>query len=69
MRPVIYLASVSKVIVDNNIVDVNLVPEYYRPRIAEVPIWFELSSPLMNVDVDGRLATCVAPSFIAGIRT
>lgn len=54
-EPTIYVASVARVITDNTLVDEDIVPEYYRGKINEVPVWFELSGRLLKIDVDNRL--------------
>jgi len=56
-NPTIYVATVSRVIIDSDNCAINpeRVPNYYRNRIADVPIWFELSSKLIRLDVDDKL--------------
>ena len=54
-EPVIYVAEVSRVVTDNAHVLEELVPDYYRDRINEVPIWFEFSSRLIKIDIDSKL--------------
>jgi 3',5'-cyclic AMP phosphodiesterase CpdA len=58
-KPVVYVASVSRVITDNALVDPERVPSYYRDKLKEIPIWFELSGKLMKVNVDDRLVDVI----------
>lgn len=51
-EPVIYVTQVSRVITDPASVEVEFVPAYYRDKASDIPIWFELSTPLIRVDLD-----------------
>jgi hypothetical protein len=53
--PIIYVATVVRVVTESAQVNGDLVPGYYADDIAKVPIWFELSSKLIKVDIDSRL--------------
>lgn len=53
-RPAVYLVDVGDVLTPDQ-VDPVLVPEYYRSKINEVPIWFELRSKIKEIDADKAL--------------
>lgn len=54
-RPTIHVVDVGGVCAPNQ-VNPSLVPAYYRDKINEVPIWFELQSKIKQIDADGGLA-------------
>jgi hypothetical protein len=55
-NPLIYVCDVKRIITKNADVDESLIPEYYRGRKEEVPIWFELASKIGAIDADKKLA-------------
>jgi 3',5'-cyclic AMP phosphodiesterase CpdA len=54
-KPSIYVCDVKRVVAEASDVDDNLIPEYYRGRKSEVPIWFELASKIGAIDADKKL--------------
>jgi hypothetical protein len=54
-RPLIYIANVGAIRSAPEI-DRNLVPDYYRDKINDVPVWFELRSAIQQIDADNALA-------------
>ena len=53
--PEISICDVGRIITDKADIDKNLVPEYYREKVDEVPIWFEVVSRIGAIDADERL--------------
>jgi hypothetical protein len=54
-KPSIYVCDVKRVLVRSNAIDKLLVPKYYRSRIREIRIWFELVSSINEIDADPSL--------------
>ncbi|WBU31158.1 metallophosphoesterase [Rhodopseudomonas palustris] len=55
LNPILYVASVARVIVDCKELELDLVPEYYQSNAGDISIWFELSHSLIPVDLDPNL--------------
>lgn len=55
-KPLIHFCEVGRVLFDLKKINPKLVPKYYRDRIAEIPIWFELRSKINQIDADGKLS-------------
>lgn len=51
-KPSIYICDVKRVVLKPRAVKRSLVPKYYRAKIDEVPIWFELASKINEIDAD-----------------
>ena len=54
-KPSIYVCDVKRVLLTRRAVNPSLVPKYYRKKIPEVPIWFELVSQITEIDADPTL--------------
>jgi hypothetical protein len=54
-RPSIYLSAIKNVVIGSDKIDPSLVPDYYREKIAEVPIWFELTSKISEIHANPEL--------------
>lgn len=54
-KPLIYVCDVKRVVAEGGSVDDSLIPDYYLPRKAEVPIWFELASRIGEINPDKTL--------------
>jgi hypothetical protein len=54
-KPEISICDVRSIIFNRAQVDEALVPEYYRSRKDEVPVWFEVVSRIGAIDADQRL--------------
>lgn len=55
VRPLVYICGVKQVITDRSAVIKARVPKYYRSKIDQVPIWFELTSGFQQIDADRKL--------------
>lgn len=53
--PLVYVAEVRRVVTNGENVSPEYVPHYYNDEIDKVPIWFELSSKLIKIDIDSKL--------------
>lgn len=53
-KPAVYLVNIGNVLGPSE-VDPNLVPEYYRSKIAGISLWFELTSKIQEIDADRNL--------------
>ena len=54
-KPSIYNCEIARVVLDQTAVNPSLVPEYYRDKISEVSIWFEVASKIREIDADSGL--------------
>jgi Calcineurin-like phosphoesterase len=54
-KPSVYICDVKRVVTNRKSVDRAYVPEYYRNKISDVSIWFELASKIQQIDATSSL--------------